>query len=167
VSQIEPVYAISFSAGLSPNNLFCKCYTPDGREVWLSIKPDAGSFSLPCLYRKENAMNKTYIVLIFAVFAIVLLSRLIIGIYRAMDHWEPKTGETLKPDAVVTGISTTRGSSYLKTVVTFSDGFAYTSCDTKAKVRTGSTTYYVDEAVQKQILDHAAAKHRELLDDRS
>ena len=40
VSQIEPVYAISFSTGVSPSNLVCKCYTPDGRVVWLSITPD-------------------------------------------------------------------------------------------------------------------------------
>ena len=40
VSQIEPVYKIGYLGPQEPNNLVCKCYTPDGRVVWLSIKPD-------------------------------------------------------------------------------------------------------------------------------
>ena len=40
VSQIEPVYKIGYLGPQEPNSLVCKCYTPDGRVVWLSIKPD-------------------------------------------------------------------------------------------------------------------------------
>ena len=40
VSQIEPVYKIGYVGPQEPNSLVCKCYTPDGRVVWLSITPD-------------------------------------------------------------------------------------------------------------------------------
>lgn len=104
-------------------------------------------------------------------FFILLAAGLIIGIgvyfsiYTKKDHWPPKTGETLLPDAEVVGFDTKRFNKYsFKTKVSFSDGFTFTSFDTRSEFAGVLTAgIVVDVEMKKRIPEKAIQKHQALL----
>ena len=96
---------------------------------------------------------------------IVLIIIIGIALRSGKDKWSPKNGRGLRPRAKVTGFTCRpSGAAKIKTVVTFDDGFKYTSYYANTRdVGISAKEIYVDNSVKAYIIETATRKHDSLL----
>lgn len=86
-------------------------------------------------------------------------------IYSSMDHWSPRSGDSLVPGAKITDVSTNRYNKYkFRTVIRYDDGFAFTAFDTKTKPGVIRSTISVDYDIRQKMIARAESKRFELLE---